>query len=76
MKPQIIPMNSSAVLDDELIRIVNANHDRYVRQQQERLAQQEIERQIRWQKINRLLNGLICAALGSAVTIIWLTFML
>lgn len=41
MKNQIIPISNSVALDDALIRIVNENHDRHVRLQQERLEKEE-----------------------------------
>lgn len=76
MKGQIIPMNREEVIDDEIIRLVNANHERFVkarREQQEREQQEreEAERQAKVERRcyidNQVLDCLICAVAGAGV---------
>lgn len=47
MKNQIIPINRSAVIDDALIRLVNENHDRSIREQKERRDRELWEQQMK-----------------------------
>lgn len=79
MKNQIIPISNSVALDDTLIRIVNENHDRHARLQQECLEREAFERrekiEHRKQMLCQFVNDLLCAAIGSVATICWLIFM-
>ena len=65
MKGQIIPMNREAVIDDEIIRLVNANHERFVRARREQQEREEVERQAKVERrryiANQGLDRLICA---------------
>lgn len=80
MKGQIIPMNREAVIDDEIIRLVNANHERFVRAQRERREREEAERWTKVERrryiINQVLDRLICAVAGVGVMVGVLVLML
>lgn len=80
MKNQIIPINRSAVIDDALIRLVNENHDRSIREQKERRDRELWEQQMkvarRWKVIHRFMNNLFYTLLGVALTLSMLAFLL
>lgn len=80
MKGQIIPMNRDAVIDDEIIRLVNANHERFVRARREQQEREEAERQAKVERrryiANQVLDRLICAVVGAGVMVGILTLML
>lgn len=67
MKNQTIPFNHEAVVDDALIRIVNENHARSVRQKQ-------LDALRKRQALDRFMNNLFYTALGAALGV--LTFVL
>lgn len=73
MKGEIIPMNCDAVIDDEIIRLVNANHERFVRARREQQEREETERQARFERrryiANQVLDRLICAMVGAGTAL-------
>lgn len=80
MKGQIIPMNRDAVIDDEIIRLVNANHERFVRARREQQEREEAERLARAERrryiANQVLDRLICAVAGAGAALGILVLML
>ena len=80
MKGQIIPMNRDAVIDDEIIRLVNANHERFVRARREQQERENAERLARAERrryiANQVLDRLICAVAGAGAALGILVLML
>lgn len=80
MQNQIIPIRKNPILDDTVIRIVNENHDRHMRLDQEQREKAAFEQRAkverRKQMLRQFANDLLCAAIGAVATLCWIIFML
>lgn len=80
MNNQIIQLKRTEVIGDSFLRIVNENHDRYVREQRERrereIKAQQMRAARRRQAVETLVNNLFYAALGAAAAVVTMTFLL
>lgn len=80
MNNQIIPINRDAIIDDALMRLVNENHDRFIRERKECRDRELREKQMkvarRWKAIYRFMNNLFYTLLGAALTLSTLAFLL
>lgn len=77
MTNQIIPINRKTVIDDDIIRIVNAHHEeskrKHYEEQQRAIAEQRAKATRRRHLIEQVLNNL-CYALAGAIAM--LTFLI
>ena len=80
MNNQIIPINRDAVIDDALMRLVNENHDRFIRERKEyrdrELREQQMKVARRRKAIYRFMNNLFYTLLGAALTLSTLALLL
>lgn len=71
MTNQVIPLRQrkDAIIDDTLIRLVNENHDRYVRERQAIREMQIRQQQERAARRAQFMNNLYYTLFGGTITL-------